>query len=65
MSQFNGKNLTIEILGESHSEFISANVKGFPQIKVNLIELDEFLCRRKASKKKFFNFKKRVGYANF
>ena len=58
MSQFNGKNLTIEILGESHSEFISANVKGFPQIKVNLSELDEFLSRRKASKKSFSTSRK-------
>lgn len=49
MSIFNGKSLSIEILGESHSAEMSVKVKGFPQFTFNQDELLQFLQRRKAT----------------
>lgn len=49
MSLLKGKNLTVEILGESHSPEMKMIVKGFPKFKFNAEELSNFLQRRKAS----------------
>lgn len=48
MSVFNGKNLSVEIFGESHSEKIGAVVKGFPKFSPDFDQLNGFLSRRKA-----------------
>ena len=53
MSNFAGKNLNIEILGESHSPEVKMNVKGFPPFKFDEQELLKFLARRKASSQAF------------
>ena len=58
MAIFNGKNLKIEIYGESHADKIGANVKGFPNFTFNLDRLNEFLSRRKASKSVFSTSRK-------
>ena len=58
MAVFNGKNLKIEIYGESHADKIGANVKGFPNFTFNLDRLNEFLSRRKASKSVFSTSRK-------
>lgn len=47
MSLFNGKNIKIEINGESHSPYMSINAVGFPDFKVDKDELFAFLQRRK------------------
>lgn len=49
MSKFNGKKLSLEIYGESHSEKIGVKVKGFPSFTFDNDKLNEFLGRRKAS----------------
>ena len=49
MSLFSGKNLSVEIYGESHAEKIGVKVKGFPRFKFDEKELGAFLARRKAS----------------
>lgn len=48
MSIFYGKNLFVEIYGESHSNKIGVKVKGFPKFKFNNDMLLQFLDRRKA-----------------
>ena len=50
MAKWQGKNLSVEIYGESHSEKVGAICHGFPEIEVNSDELHTFLARRKASK---------------
>ena len=49
MAIFKGKNLTIEIYGESHSEKIGAKVSGVPSFTFSPDTLSEFLKRRKAT----------------
>lgn len=49
MSTFNGKNICVEIFGESHSDTIGVKAKGFPAFKFDLEKLNKFLARRKAS----------------
>lgn len=49
MSTFNGKNISVEIFGESHSERIGVAAKGFPTFKFDLDKLNSFLDRREAS----------------
>lgn len=49
MSIFNGKNISLEIFGESHSESIGVKAKGFPKMQVDNDKLLKFLERRKAS----------------
>ncbi len=53
MSILNGKNLTVEITGESHSPEMRLKVKGFPRFKFDSNELFDFLSRRKANKSAF------------
>ncbi len=49
MALFKGKNLTVEIYGESHAEKIGAVVKGAPKFTFNSEKLNAFLSRRKAN----------------
>lgn len=49
MSAFNGKILTIDIFGESHSDKIGATVKNMPETEIDQEELLAFLARRRAS----------------
>lgn len=49
MSTFNGKNISVEIFGESHADKIGVKVTGFPAFKFDKVKLDKFLARRKAS----------------
>lgn len=49
MSVWKGKNISIEIFGESHSERIGVTVNGFPEMPIDLKKLGTFLERRKAS----------------
>ncbi len=49
MSTLKGKNITVEIVGESHSPEMKLKVKGFPKFNFNQDKLNEFLLRRKAS----------------
>lgn len=49
MSILKGKNLTVEIIGESHKPEMKLKVKGFPKFSFNKDKLNEFLLRRKAS----------------
>lgn len=58
MSNFNGKNLNIEIYGESHAEKIGVSVKGFPKYEFSLDKLNAFLSRRKASESVFSTARK-------
>ena len=53
MSILKGKNLTVEITGESHSPEMRLKVKGFPSFEYNDKALTNFLSRRKASKNAF------------
>ena len=53
MSILKGKNLTVEITGESHSPEMKLKVKGFPSFTFDGNALSEFLSRRKASKNAF------------
>lgn len=48
MSKWQGKNLTLEIYGESHAEKIGVSCTGFPEIKVDEEKLKVFLGRRRA-----------------
>lgn len=48
MAKWQGKNLTLEIYGESHAEKIGVKASGFPEIEVDFDKLDAFLARRKA-----------------
>ncbi len=49
MAIFKGKNLSVEIYGESHGEKIGAIVKGAPKFAFNQDKLNAFLSRRKAN----------------
>ncbi len=49
MSIFIGKNLNVEIIGESHSPEMKMTVKGFPKFVYDEEKLLTFLARRKAS----------------
>lgn len=49
MSTFNGKHISVQIFGESHSEKIGVKVSGFPAFKFDTQKLNRFLARRKAS----------------
>lgn len=49
MAIFNGKNLKIEIYGESHSEKIGLKVLGLPTFSFSQEFLQSFISRRKAS----------------
>ncbi len=49
MALFKGKNLTVEIYGESHAEKIGAVVKGAPKFTFDSEKLKGFLSRRKAN----------------
>ena len=51
MSLFKGKNISLEIYGESHSEKIGVRVQGFPHFKFDKDELKLFLERRRPSSK--------------
>ena len=53
MAIFKGKNISVEIYGESHSEKIGANCKGLPTFKFDSDKLNQFISRRKASKNAF------------
>ena len=48
MSTFNGKNIRLEIFGQSHSDKIGVKASGFPSFKFDPVELDKFLARRRA-----------------
>lgn len=49
MSVFNGKKISVEIYGESHADRIGVKVKGFPEFTFDLMELESFTDRRKAT----------------
>lgn len=49
MSTFNGKKISVEIFGQSHSEKIGAKVTGFPAFTFDEKQLAKFLARRRAS----------------
>ncbi len=49
MSVMKGKNLRLELIGESHAPEMKLTVKGFPKFSFNQDELNAFLLRRKAS----------------
>ncbi len=49
MSVFNGKILSVDIFGESHSDKIGATVKNMPKTNICQEELLAFLARRRAS----------------
>lgn len=53
MSILKGKNLTVEITGESHAEEMKLKVKGFSKFQFDLDKLKTFLNRRKASSNAF------------
>ena len=53
MSIFIGKNLQIEIVGESHSPEMKMVVKGFPKFSFDSEKLLSFMARRKASSSAF------------
>ncbi len=53
MAIFNGKNISVEIYGESHSEKIGAIVKGLPTFTFDSQKLSDYIGRRKASKNAF------------
>ncbi len=53
MAIFKGKNISVEIYGESHSEKIGAIVKGMPTFTFDNEKLCDYLSRRKASKNAF------------
>ncbi len=48
MSKWQGKNLTLEIYGESHAEKIGVKASGFPEIAIDREKLRAFLSRRRA-----------------
>ena len=48
MSIFKGKNIQIEIYGQSHSKEIGVKAKGFPKFVLDQNKLTQFLQRRKA-----------------
>ena len=58
MSIFNGRKISLEIFGESHSEKIGVKAKGFPAFTVDLSRLSEFTERRKASDSVFSTARK-------
>ncbi len=53
MAIFKGKNISVEIYGESHSEKIGAKCIGLSTFKFDSDKLNEFISRRKASKNAF------------
>ncbi len=65
MAIFNGKNLKIEIYGESHQEKIGAKVNGAPKFSFDESKLKEFLERRKASSSVFSTSRKESDEPNF
>ena len=48
MSAFNGKNIRVEIFGESHSDKIGVTASGFPSFRFDTDKLNQFLARRRA-----------------
>ena len=53
MSIFKGKNISVEIVGESHAPEMTLNVKNFPKFTFSEEKLTNFLARRKASNSVF------------
>ncbi len=53
MAIFKGKNISVEIYGESHSEKIGAIIKGAPTFTYDNEKLSSYINRRKASKNAF------------
>lgn len=53
MAKYVGKNLAVEIVGESHSSEMKLSVKNFPKFKFDSEELKAFTNRRKATKSSF------------
>ncbi|MBQ0099606.1 MAG: chorismate synthase, partial [Firmicutes bacterium] len=49
MSIYKGKNLKIEITGESHSKTLKGSIKGLSKFKIDYEKLNLFLERRKAN----------------
>ena len=49
MSKFDGKNISVEIFGQSHSDEIGVRVSGFPSFKFDPDRLEKFLSRRRAA----------------
>ncbi len=49
MAKWQGKNLSVEIYGESHAQKVGAMCHGFPEIVIDNQKLETFLARRKAS----------------
>ncbi|MBO5712815.1 MAG: chorismate synthase [Clostridia bacterium] len=60
MSKFNGKNITVEIYGESHAEKIGVKATGFPRFTFSEDKLNNFLARRKANKGVFSTSRKEL-----
>lgn len=48
MAKFIGKNIQLEIYGESHAECIGVRAKGFPRHEIDEAALGEFMARRRA-----------------
>lgn len=48
MAKWQGKNISVEIYGESHAEKIGVICHGFPEMTLDSEKLDQFLSRRKA-----------------
>ena len=48
MAKWQGKNISLEIYGESHADKIGVICHGFPEIVLDTDKLDSFLSRRKA-----------------
>ena len=48
MSVFEGKNIRVEIFGESHSDKIGVKASGFPSFKFDRDKLEKFMARRRA-----------------
>ncbi|MBO5926332.1 MAG: chorismate synthase [Clostridia bacterium] len=58
MAIFKGKNLTVEIYGESHAEKIGAKVTGLPTFAFSREKLNSFLERRKAKSNEYSTTRK-------
>lgn len=53
MSTFNGKNIRLEIFGQSHSDKIGVKASGFPSFKFDPVGLNKFLARRKPAEQNY------------